>query len=83
MSCLSLAASDSGVDDDVDTVEAVDSSFSSSFRLIMDGDVLSSSSGVGDRCLGAMLVLPTMTKFAPRKSLCHPLSSKNLNISSL
>jgi len=52
MSCLSLAASDSSVIDDADAVE---SSFSSNFRLIMVGDGLSSSSGVGERCLGAIL----------------------------
>lgn len=54
MSCLSRAISDFVGNDDE---EAVDSSFSSSFLLIMDGeDELSSSSGVGDRCLGAILV---------------------------
>lgn len=60
MSCLSLAASDSGVceDDDDDVAETVDTCFSMSFRLmLMDGEgVLSTSSGVGERCLGAMLL---------------------------
>lgn len=57
---MSLAVSDSGVNDDDEevAVETFDSSLSISFRFMLTGgeEVLTWSSGVGERCRGAMLL---------------------------